>query len=76
MIPDAYVRVHDIAPVARNPRSKRRAAHLDNTVPSPSVRKKRRNRHGGSQDRSTQNMWAIPSQRGGLLKNWISFSTG
>lgn len=63
VIPDAYVRLNDIGPVARNTRSKRGAFHLDNTIPSPAVRKKRRNRNGGS-------------QVGGLLKNWISFRTG
>lgn len=76
VIPDAYVRLNDIGPVARNTRSKRRAHLLDNTIPSPAVRKKRRNRQGGSEDRSTYNRRTAPSQRGGLLKNWISFRTG
>lgn len=76
VIPDAFVRINDIGPVARNARSKRRAYHLDSTVPSPAARKKRRNRRGGSEDRSTQNMRAVPKQTGGLLKNWISFRTG
>lgn len=71
VIPDAYVRLNDIGPVARNTRSKRGAFHLDSTIPSPAVRKKRRNRNGGS----TLNMGNATPQVGGLLKNWISFRT-
>lgn len=75
-IQDPFVRLTDIGPIARNTRSKRRAYHLDNTVPSPALRKKRRNRRGASQDCSTQRRGNATSQVGGLLKNWISFQTG
>lgn len=55
------VRLYDIGPVARNTRAKRRAYHLDNTIPSPSTKK---NRKLKSTTRTT-------NQDGGLLKNWI-----
>lgn len=74
VIPEPFVRLTDIGPIARNTRSKRRAYHLDNTIPSPAVRKKRKNRRGGSQDRTIQRRET--GQMGGLLKNWISFRMG
>lgn len=61
LLQNPVVRLHDIGPVARNTRAKRRAYHLDNTTPSPLTRKKNRK------------LAPITKQngKGSLLKNWI-----
>lgn len=62
LLPNPVVRIHDIGPVARNTRAKRRACHLDKTTPSPATRKKnRRAAHSISKQ----------SGNGSVLKNWI-----
>lgn len=58
ILPNPVVRIHDIGPIARNTRAKRRAYLLDNTIPSPTARKNRKLKSAANQD-------------GGLLKNWI-----
>lgn len=61
LLPNPTVRLRDIGPVARNTRAKRRAYHLDNTIPSPIARKSRK----------LKSIIRTTNQDGGLLKNWI-----
>lgn len=61
------VAIPDIGIVARNTRAKRRAYHLDNTIPSPSARRKSPKRKG----RRVVSVDRTANQNGGLLENWI-----